>query len=134
RITRERRGASRPPAAVRTSTVEAATERLTKPTAGRPGTPRLWWKRPFDLAICIPILLVCLPVIGILALLVGLDSPGPAFFRQERVGRHGARFRMWKLRTMFAGCSDDHHRQAATDWFAGQPSDDQYKTLDDTQF
>jgi lipopolysaccharide/colanic/teichoic acid biosynthesis glycosyltransferase len=93
--------------------------------------PRLWWKRPFDLALGLPLLLVCLPLIGLLCLLVRLDSPGPAFFRQERVGRNGARFRMWKLRTMFTGAADDRHRQAAANWFAGNPDDERYKTLDD---
>jgi len=36
----------------------------------------------------------------VVALAIRLDSKGPAFFRQERVGRDGSTFRMWKLRTM----------------------------------
>ncbi|MQW74761.1 exopolysaccharide biosynthesis polyprenyl glycosylphosphotransferase [Nocardioides sp. dk4132] len=40
------------------------------------------------------------PVLALLALVVRLDSPGPAFFRQVRVGRHGRPFTMYKLRTM----------------------------------
>jgi lipopolysaccharide/colanic/teichoic acid biosynthesis glycosyltransferase len=93
--------------------------------------PSLWWKRSLDLVVGVPLLLACLPMIGLLSLLVRLDSPGPAFFRQERVGRHGTRFSMWKLRTMSTECSNDRHRQAAADWFAGQPGDDRYKTLAD---
>lgn len=57
-------------------------------------------KRVFDLAFAVPGALVLLPLIGVLAVWVRADSPGPAFFRQERVGRFGAAFRIWKLRTM----------------------------------
>lgn len=42
------------------------------------------------------------PVVLVLGLLVRLDSPGPAFFRQTRVGRRGNEFTVFKLRTMYA--------------------------------
>lgn len=48
------------------------------------------------------ILVAVAPLIGALALIVKLDSPGPAFFRQRRVGRGGAAFDVIKLRTMVA--------------------------------
>src|SRR5688572_17874605 len=57
-------------------------------------------KRTFDLVFSIPGLLALLPVMAVLALWVRLDSPGPAFYRQARVGRLGKVFRIWKLRTM----------------------------------
>jgi lipopolysaccharide/colanic/teichoic acid biosynthesis glycosyltransferase len=47
----------------------------------------------------------------LLALLVRLTSPGPALFRQTRVGQYGRPFRMYKFRTMRAGCSDRLHRE-----------------------
>lgn len=133
RMTRDPRGASKTLTAVRTSTAEPRVE-LTPapPVVGKArGLRRLWWKRPLDLALGIPLTCACLPLIGLLGLLVRLDSPGPAFFRQERVGHHGTRFRMWKLRTMFTGAPDDWHRHAAAVWFAGTPSNDRYKTLGD---
>ena len=46
------------------------------------------------------LLVVLAPVLGVLMLLVRRDSPGPAFFRQMRVGRHGRPFTVFKLRTM----------------------------------
>ena len=46
------------------------------------------------------VLLLSLPVLAVSAVLVRLTSPGPVFFRQQRVGRHGAPFVIWKLRTM----------------------------------
>ncbi|HVZ08120.1 sugar transferase [Rhodopila sp.] len=58
-------------------------------------------KRVFDLAASAGILLVFSPALLAIALLIRLESPGPAFFRQERIGLHGRRFRMWKFRTMY---------------------------------
>lgn len=57
-------------------------------------------KRGFDLVLGLLSLPIVVPVVGILAALVKLESPGPAFFRQERVGRDWKPFRVTKLRTM----------------------------------
>src|SRR5262249_33596031 len=58
-------------------------------------------KRAIDLAISIPAMLVALPVIGVLALLIKLFSPGPAFYAQARVGFNNCQFPVLKLRTMY---------------------------------
>ncbi|MBS0520554.1 MAG: sugar transferase [Proteobacteria bacterium] len=50
--------------------------------------------------ICLPLLL---PLIAFIAIVVRLDSPGPIFFLQPRVGRRGRVFRMVKFRTMYHG-------------------------------
>lgn len=57
-------------------------------------------KRMLDVALCLIALPVFLPVMGICALLVWLDDPGPVLFVQRRTGRGGRRFRMFKFRTM----------------------------------
>ena len=57
-------------------------------------------KRCFDLLLAGIGLAVLSPLLLVLALWIKLDSPGPVFFRQERVGRGGALFRIHKLRTM----------------------------------
>ncbi len=57
-------------------------------------------KRGFDLACSGLGLLVTSPLMAVLALLVKLDSPGPVFYTQERVGMNGRRFRMIKFRSM----------------------------------
>ena len=57
-------------------------------------------KRAMDLVVAGIGLLVLSPVFVLVALLVKFDSPGPVFFRQERVGRGGRRFRIAKFRTM----------------------------------
>ncbi len=57
-------------------------------------------KRTLDLAGTTVGLLFGAPLFAAVALAVRLDSSGPIFFRQERVGRDGKRFRIWKFRTM----------------------------------
>jgi exopolysaccharide biosynthesis polyprenyl glycosylphosphotransferase len=57
-------------------------------------------KRAFDLLLASFALLAALPLMIVLAVAIKLDSRGPVFFRQQRVGRHGQRFRMFKFRTM----------------------------------
>ncbi len=62
-------------------------------------------KRWVDLAVSVPALCVAAPVIGALAALVKLDSKGPAFFVQTRVGRNRQPLRIFKLRTMTANAA-----------------------------
>lgn len=57
-------------------------------------------KRIVDLLVASVGLVVLAPVLLLVMLWVRADSPGPALFRQERVGRHGRLFRIHKLRTM----------------------------------
>ncbi|MEC7161946.1 MAG: exopolysaccharide biosynthesis polyprenyl glycosylphosphotransferase, partial [Pseudomonadota bacterium] len=57
-------------------------------------------KRAFDIVASLLLLVVGLPLIGLFALLVKLESDGPAFFRQKRVGLYGQEFTLIKLRSM----------------------------------
>ncbi|MBP7692664.1 MAG: sugar transferase [Anaerolineales bacterium] len=58
-------------------------------------------KRLFDLAVVLASLPVVLPLLGVCALLIWLESPGaPVVFTQTRTGRGGRPFRMYKFRTM----------------------------------
>lgn len=65
-----------------------------------PNLPYRTAKRVIDVAGVVLLSPVILPVIGIIAILVKFDSPGSAFYFQERVGFRGETFRMVKLRTM----------------------------------
>lgn len=60
-------------------------------------------KRAFDLLGASLGIVLALPVFAVIAILIALDSPGPVFFRQTRVGHKGHRFRMIKFRTMENG-------------------------------
>ena len=78
------------------SAIEIGVER----TAWAPDRWREWQKRGLDLLLaslaCVALSLVLIAI----ALAIKLDSPGPVFFRQERVGRDGRRFAMLKFRSM----------------------------------
>ncbi|MGE5417237.1 MAG: sugar transferase [Acidobacteriota bacterium] len=57
-------------------------------------------KRVFDLFFTIPGLIILTPFFVIISIWVKIDSPGPVFYRQERVGRYGKPFSIFKFRTM----------------------------------
>ena len=64
------------------------------------GSSRFGLKRAFDLTVSAVGLLLLLPVLAGLAVLVRVDGGPGIFFGQERVGRGGRRFRLWKFRTV----------------------------------
>jgi lipopolysaccharide/colanic/teichoic acid biosynthesis glycosyltransferase len=57
-------------------------------------------KRAFDYSFAGIFLILCMPLFVILSLSVSIDSPGPIFYKQQRVGLKKDRFYMWKFRTM----------------------------------
>jgi lipopolysaccharide/colanic/teichoic acid biosynthesis glycosyltransferase len=68
-------------------------------------------KRLFDVVAAAVCLLVAAPLLAAVAAVIRITSPGPALFRQTRLGRGRRPFQLYKLRTMHAGCTDDVHRQ-----------------------
>ena len=77
-------------------------------------------KRLLDLALCLLFLPVALPLMAVCALAIRLGSPGPVFFVQERVGRGGHRFCMYKFRTMQHKHDDSHNRAFMKAFVNGQ--------------
>jgi lipopolysaccharide/colanic/teichoic acid biosynthesis glycosyltransferase len=67
-------------------------------------------KRTFDVAVALLCLVVFGPIMLLIAAAVRLTSPGPALFRQIRLGQHGRPFMIYKFRTMALDCPDDIHR------------------------
>lgn len=64
-------------------------------------------KRLFDMSVsAVALLLLALPML-LIAFWIRMDSPGPALYRQERVGRHGQPFRIHKFRTMHLRTGED---------------------------
>lgn len=58
-------------------------------------------KRLFDIVISLLFLVILGPLLLVIAAWIRIDSKGPVFYRQERTGRHGKMFRIYKFRTMF---------------------------------
>jgi len=88
-------------------------------------------KRGVDLAGACLLLIVALPVMAVLAVIIKVDSPGPALFRQERVTLGGRHFRFYKFRTMY-----DDAKERFPDLYAYQFTDSSfddafYKLADD---
>ncbi len=73
---------------------------------GDPPRSTMAIKRTMDLIVSVSMLTVTAPLLLIAALAIRLDTPGPVFFRQVRVGRDGRRFTMYKLRTMTADAEE----------------------------
>ncbi len=68
-------------------------------------------KRLLDLAVATACLAVASPLLVAVAVLVRSTTPGPALFRQTRVGRDQRLFVLYKFRTMHDGCGDGAHKE-----------------------
>ena len=69
-------------------------------------------KRAIDIAGAFSGLLLLSPLLLVVAIAIKLDSPGPVFFRQPRVGERGRVFRIWKFRSMTVD-ADEHKHEVA---------------------
>ena len=58
-------------------------------------------KRLIDIVASILLLIILMPLFMIIMLLIYINSPGPVFYKQIRVGRWGKLFTMWKFRSMY---------------------------------
>ena len=81
-------------------------------------------KRTSDLIIASLATLLLLPLWSLIALLIKLDSRGPIFYKQERVGMDGRIFLCYKFRTMQADTDDATHREFQRRYIAGQAEAD----------
>lgn len=72
--------------------------------------PKSGWrgraKRLFDVVVASTVLAVLSPLFALIALAIKVTSPGPVFFRQERVGRYGEPFHMLKFRSMVVNAEE----------------------------
>lgn len=60
------------------------------------------------------------PLLLAIGLAIRLQSPGPALFRQRRVGQGGKEFTCYKFRSMVNGCDESPHREAACKYLNGE--------------
>jgi lipopolysaccharide/colanic/teichoic acid biosynthesis glycosyltransferase len=95
--------------------LRAPLRRPVQTAAGEPiGVDRrpMWTgKHLFDLGVGLLCLVVLSPLLAAVAVLVRLTTPGPALFRQTRIGLGGRPFVLYKFRTMYDGSPNDIHRE-----------------------
>jgi len=85
-----------------------------------------WAKRCFDIVVSLLLLLAFSPLLVVIALLIRLDSPGPAIFRQRRVGKGGQEFTLYKFRSMHHKADEGVHRLFARKYIRGQGETDEH--------
>lgn len=81
-------------------------------------------KRAFDVAVTLAALPVVVPVTALTAVALAIELRGNPIFIQERIGKHGRPFRMYKLRTMRHAAPGEKPKYAIEDWetFVFSPS------------
>ncbi|HEY5320943.1 MAG TPA: sugar transferase [Galbitalea sp.] len=84
-------------------------------------------KRAFDIVFSVCALIVAAPILLIAAVALRLDTPGPVFFRQTRLGRNGTTFQLLKLRGMYVDA-----RERFPGWYA-YPKEE-YQQIDGYHF
>ena len=77
-------------------------------------------KRILDITLCLAFLPLAMALMLVISLAICLESPGPAIFFQDRIGRAGRRFRLYKFRTMKCGYDDSDARQFMKAYVRGQ--------------
>ena len=78
-------------------------------------------KRALDIVVSLTMLIALGPLLVLLWWAVRWTSPGPALFRQQRLGRDRQPFTMLKLRSMYAGNDDQIHRDYVTSLLSDDP-------------
>jgi lipopolysaccharide/colanic/teichoic acid biosynthesis glycosyltransferase len=98
--------------------VEADTPAIAAPRSGRLVDASC---RMLDIVGSSVLLIVMAPLLGAIAIVVRLDSAGPALFRQQRIGREREPFTVNKFRTMSLGAPPDRHREFVLGLINGEP-------------
>jgi lipopolysaccharide/colanic/teichoic acid biosynthesis glycosyltransferase len=88
---------------------------------GRLATYQLW-KGVIDRTLAFLILVVLSPFLALIALGIRLDSPGDALLRQERIGKDGRGFTLYKFRSMYTDHDDTKYKEFLKDYIQGDAS------------
>src|ERR1051326_4641272 len=69
------------------------------------------WKRTMDVLLSLIGLVLLSPILLLIAAIIKVSSPGPVLFKQERIGRYGKPYLMWKFRTMRVDAESTVHEK-----------------------
>jgi exopolysaccharide biosynthesis polyprenyl glycosylphosphotransferase len=101
---------------------------LPRPRLGRSAKAM---KRALDIGASAVALVLLLPLLAVCAVAIKLDSRGPLFFRQTRVGRDGRRFKLWKFRSMYPDADARKEEFAELNLHDGPPESCMFKIRQD---
>jgi len=87
------------------------------------------WKRVMDIAGALFGLIISSPILLLVSILIKIVSPGPVFFRQERVGYGGKKFILLKFRTMNMNTDISTHQQYLSELISGNAIDEKSDKL-----
>jgi lipopolysaccharide/colanic/teichoic acid biosynthesis glycosyltransferase len=93
-------------------------------------------KRLVDVLLCLLVAPLFIPLAAIIAVLIRLESPGPIFFVQERIGKGKRSFKIIKFRTMYHNIGRDSHRSFMKAYINGKAQtngDKAFKPFQDNQ-
>jgi exopolysaccharide production protein ExoY len=65
-----------------------------------------WARRSLDIALALIAIVLTLPIVLVALAAIRIESRGSVLFRQERLGRYGTRFHLFKLRSMYVDCDE----------------------------
>jgi len=85
----------------------------------------LLMKRVIDIIGSTSMLILCSPLLLVIAVAIKVTSRGPIFFRQQRVGRYGKTFTFLKFRSMYIGSDSNVHREFVTKLIASRSAHDE---------
>jgi lipopolysaccharide/colanic/teichoic acid biosynthesis glycosyltransferase len=91
--------------------------------------PHRAYKRPFDIVMASCLIVASSPLMAVIGLVVKLTSPGPVFFRQERVGLNGRRFVVTKFRSMYANVDSTPHHEYFKQYLKGASAPDEKQNV-----
>jgi lipopolysaccharide/colanic/teichoic acid biosynthesis glycosyltransferase len=89
------------------------------------------WKRSLDIFAVLVGLILLSPFFLLLAIFIKIVSPGPIFFKQERIGLNGKPFIFWKFRTMKFKADASNHRRQMVGLIKGEDTDKPMTKQDD---
>jgi len=110
------------------SAMMAGLKKSVKPLGILFARPIPYWKQAVDAVGSLLLLTVLSPVFLLISLVIKIVSPGPVFYRQERIGHMGKRFTFWKFRTMHVNNDETGHKKYLSQLIE---SDAPMKKLDD---
>jgi len=82
-------------------------------------------KRMIDMAGSMAVLILCLPLLALIALVVKLTSRGPVLFRQPRLGQYGRKFTFLKFRSMYVNSESKIHEEYVKQFITGAAGTEQ---------